>query len=165
MNNMEPSRSLPKLPSERKAKCEEQKQKNSSAKNEMKSPTQVSGLVGGKSSESDHSITDEPAMPFFSRVTSINSSLEANSEEEHQDRKVRDEQLDRLKSVDPLPPSITAEKLLRFMNTTTQFMNSFEAEVSEKLDTCSDKISALDHQVSLIENRSPRLETTMERQS
>jgi hypothetical protein len=156
---MESSSNLPRLPSERKAKAAEKEKPSTS--NVQSSPTQICNLQV-KASDSG-SVTDEPNAKFLNPATP--SPLVPNLEQQRQDRHTRDEQLDLFESLEPLPPSSTAEKLLRFMNTTTQFINSLEVEVSEKLDSCSNKILTLDHKVSLIESRRPRLEPPLEKQS
>jgi hypothetical protein len=65
----------------------------------------------------------------------------------------REEQFDRLSSYPPLPVSITSEYVLEYLSTTTDFMNKFQYELSQKFDDCSEKIDRLDRMVGLLESK------------
>lgn len=147
MNKMEQSRKLPLLPSERKIRIAKEGKTTSA----VCSPTQVSNLEI-KASDSE-SVTDEHAtIPMKSAIASPQSPS-SSLEHLQQERRGRDTETDRLSHVNPLPSSITAQKLLHFMASTTQFINGFEVEVGARLDSCSNKINSLDHKVSLMESR------------
>jgi hypothetical protein len=156
---MESARNLPMLPSERKAKSAEQDQPPVPDPDPFDSPTQVSRLeskasVGGCA-------TEEPSSHHLSLE---NESPQVPDFDQHQkEKETRDEQISAFESIEPLPISSTAEKLLRFMNTTTSFINSLEMEVGQKLDSCSNKISTLDHKVTLIEKMQRHEPKTIQR--
>jgi len=140
---MESPNQLPRLPSERKAKAAELEQPGPS---HVVSPTQVSNLELKASESEDAYETPLDNSPPV-------SPQRANQEQYYQDRIARDEQIDQFATLPPLPTSKAAEQLLRFMHTTTQFMNTLEAAVGERLDSCSGKIKRLDRKVSLLESK------------
>ena len=81
---------------------------------------------------------------------------EKQEEEDHV--LAREQQLESLSSLPPLPVSMTSEYLLEYFNTTTEFMNKFEYEVAQKIDACCHKIDSIDRRVGLMESRQRSVE-------
>lgn len=70
----------------------------------------------------------------------------------------REEQLERLGAYPPLPVSITSEYLLDYISTTTEFMNKFQYQVSQRFDEFHEKIDRIDRMVRLLESKKRVLE-------
>ena len=145
---MEQSTKLPPLPSERKAKVTEQSESN------VHSPTQVvkleiqpSDSFGQETLPEPLSIDSNPSSP------AATSQQKDHDLQDLHDRKARNEQLGNFDSLPPLPVATTAEQLLHFMNTTTNFMNKLEIEVSDRIAGLSQKIDSIDRKVGLMESK------------
>jgi hypothetical protein len=146
---MEQSTKLPPLPSERKAKVTEQSKSN------VHSPTQVVKLE----IQPSDSFGQKETLPERLSIDSNSSSPAATSQQKDDDvqdlhdRKARNEHLGSFDSLPPLPVATTAEQLLHFMNTTTNFMNKLEIEVSDRIAGLSQKIDSIDRKVGLMESK------------
>jgi|AntRauTorckE5430_2_1112549.scaffolds.fasta_scaffold02082_4 hypothetical protein len=150
---MEQPSKLPLLPSERKLKATEQ----SDHSKETSSPTQVRNLEIKLSESSGSSGSPTPIQEASSHSSTerIASPLSPGQQKDQDllERKARSELVEESASFRPLPVATTAEHLLHFMNTTTNFMNKLEIDVSDRIGEMSHKIDNIDRKVSLIESK------------
>uniref|UniRef100_A0A7S2DZW9 Uncharacterized protein n=1 Tax=Helicotheca tamesis TaxID=374047 RepID=A0A7S2DZW9_9STRA len=72
-------------------------------------------------------------------------------EKESEERRKQEERV--FASHEPLPPSTTTSVINHFLSSTSRFVNAFVASADARLDSSTDKISALDVQISLLESK------------
>jgi hypothetical protein len=84
--------------------------------------------------------------------TPSQESKDTNGEVNYHEQ-LKEEQLGKFSSLPPLSASTTTNAVMHFMHTTLTFMNSFSAEVEEKLELCENSIEDLEIKLSLIENK------------
>ena len=148
---MEYTSKLPLLPSARKARATVL----SVQSKEASSPTQVGDLQIKLSDScgSSSSTTHEPPIHLCTERNISPFSLNKKKDQDLLEMKARDEQVEEFASFQPLPVATTAEHLLHFMNTTTNFLNKLEIDVSDRIGELSHKIDSIDRKVGLIESK------------
>eukprot|EP00554_Chaetoceros_debilis_P000336 CAMPEP_0194086858 /NCGR_PEP_ID=MMETSP0149-20130528/22785_1 /TAXON_ID=122233 /ORGANISM="Chaetoceros debilis, Strain MM31A-1" /LENGTH=167 /DNA_ID=CAMNT_0038770063 /DNA_START=120 /DNA_END=623 /DNA_ORIENTATION=- len=143
---------LPLLPSERKRIVEKEKASSDGVATSP-SPTRVSHLRITESEDSTNEVTSSLSRSKAALDDSTEAPTSSREENEQEDRAARDEHVQQFEDVPPLPASQSSTQLLRFMQATTAFLDSFAAQVDAKLTSCSDKIDRLEMKVNMLKTK------------
>ena len=145
---------LPLLPSERRKRaigemCSTSPDKQSSTEidnlaikpSESANSSHLDDEYDGGDTHADESAEIGPLKQDF--------DLEMMEEE----KKHRDDQVKQFQSAEPIPVTSTTDQLLHYINTTQHFMDRLELEISNKLDTLTEKVDRIDRSISMIESK------------
>lgn len=156
---MEPSspqviKKLPLLPSERRKRAIGEMCSTSPDK---RSPTEIDNLAIKPSESATSSHLDDECgganthAGESAELGPLKQDFDLEMMEE--EKKHRDDQVKQFESAEPIPVASTSDQLLHFINTTQHFMERLELEISNKLDTLTEKVDRIDRSISMIESK------------
>uniref|UniRef100_A0A7S2E7E0 Uncharacterized protein n=1 Tax=Ditylum brightwellii TaxID=49249 RepID=A0A7S2E7E0_9STRA len=149
----DPRIDLPPLPSSRET-----------ALNEEISEADNEHTISALSNETSTNLPQEDEKDSASQITTTANKEQFLKEEEEEkaleeEERMKEKEAERIQEEklfathEPLPPSTTSSVINQYLSSTSRFVNAFVASADARLDSSSDKISALDIQIGLLESK------------